>query len=80
MLEHVPHLVWAGAVGTIAYCGHRVAIIWLNQRGAAQASAEARDEREMGAVARCVSDVEAMRAEIKALHIEQKAFVANNRR
>jgi hypothetical protein len=75
MLEHVPHLVWAGAVGTVAYCGHRVAVTWLNQRGAAQARAEAR-----GAVARCVAEVETMKAELKAMHTEQKAFVANNRR
>jgi hypothetical protein len=80
MLEHVPHLVWAGAVGTVAYCGHRVAVTWLNQRGAAQARAEARDEREAGAVARCVAEVETMKAELKTMHTEQKAFVANNRR
>lgn len=75
MTETIPHLVWAAATGTVAYCGHRVAITWLNQRAAASERAEARDERDRGAV----SQLEAMKKELHDMKVEQKSFLANLR-
>jgi len=68
------HLIWAPAVGTISFFGHRVAITWLNQRERANVAATERAERESGVVARC----EAMAKEISSVKTRVDTFIANN--
>lgn len=70
MIDALPHLVWAGAVGSVAYCGHRVAVTWLNGRERANVAAEQRAERE--------ADVASLRVEVKALDTAWKLFQSNN--
>lgn len=74
-MEHVPHLVWAAATGTVAYCGHRVAITWLGHVERKNVRDEQRDERDGGVVAK----FEAIEAEVKQMRTEMKTFIANQR-
>lgn len=72
MIDALPHLVWAGAVGSVAYCGHRVAVSWLNIRERANVAAVQRAERE--------ADMASLRAKVDALDAAWRLFQSNNAR
>lgn len=68
------HLVWSPAVLTMAYFGHRIAIVWLEQRERKCVRDEQRDERDNGAL----SKLEEMDTRLKAMKLHMDTFIANN--
>ena len=74
-MTDLAHGIWAGAVATLSIGGARVAITWLNQRERKNIRDEFRDERDKGVTSR----VDELEAELKAMRVEQKTFLANQR-
>ena len=73
------HLVWAPAVMTAAYFGHRVVIRYIDAQEKKNIRDEHRDERDRGVVVECMNKVEALEAEMRSTRTEVKAALANLR-
>lgn len=74
-MTEISHGIWAAAVSSIAYVGHRVAVSWLGARERKNVRDEQRDERDKGVTSRC----DTLESEVKAMRLEMKTFLANQR-